>query len=230
MIGGETVLAIIPARGGSRRLPRKNLRPLAGKPLIAWTIEAAQGSRYLDRIVLSSEDEETMRVARKFGCDVPFVRPAALATDEAAGIAPVLDALERLPGYAWVVLLQPTSPLRSAPDIDACIDACVQGRAPACVSVAPGAKSPWWTYTLGAGGRLQPLLEAAEPAPRPPLYLLNGAVYVARCEWLQRHKNFLGPDTVAHVMPAARSVDIDDELDFKFAQLLMHERNHGTLQ
>ena len=229
MIGAETVLAIIPARGGSKRLPRKNLRELAGKPLIAWTIEAAKRSRYLDRVILSSEDEEIMRVAKSFGCEVPFARPAELATDDAPGIAPVLDALARLPGYAWVVLLQPTSPLRSALDIDACLDACVQRRAPACVSVAPAAKSPYWMYTLGGDQKLKPLLPAAEPGEQQPAFVLNGAVYVARTDWLQAKKTFVDGATVAHVMPAERSVDIDDEIDFKFAQLFFQERSHGTL-
>ena len=229
MIGAETVLAIIPARGGSKRLPRKNLRELAGKPLIAWTIEAAQRSRYLDRVMLSSEDEEIMRVAKDLGCEVPFARPAALATDDAPGIAPVLDALARLPGYAWVVLLQPTSPLRSAQDIDACIDACVQLRAPACVSVASAPKSPYWMYALGSDKKLKPLLAAAEPRDQQPAFVLNGAVYVARTEWLQTKQTFVDESTVAHVMPAERSVDIDDEIDFKFAQLFFQERGHGTL-
>ncbi|HLX79282.1 MAG TPA: acylneuraminate cytidylyltransferase family protein [Burkholderiales bacterium] len=229
MIGAETVLAIIPARGGSKRLPRKNLREFSGKPLIAWTIEAAKRSRYLDRIMLSSEDEEIMRVARGLGCEVPFARPAELATDDAPGIAPVLDALARLPGYTWVVLLQPTSPLRSAQDIDACIDVCVRLSAPACVSVAPVPKSPYWMYTLGADQRLKPLLAAEEPRDRQPAFVLNGAVYVARTGWLQAKKTFVDETTVAHVMPPERSVDIDDEIDFKFAQFFFQERNHGTL-
>ncbi len=229
MIGAETVLAIIPARGGSKRLPRKNLRELAGKPLIAWTIEAAQRSRYLDRIMLSSEDEEIMGVARGLGCEVPFARPAELATDEAPGIAPVLDALTRLPGYAWVVLLQPTSPLRSTQDIDACLDACVRLRAPACVSVAPAPKSPYWMYTLGRDQRLKPLLAAASSGAEQAVFVLNGAVYVARTDWLLASKTFVDETTVAHVMPPERSVDIDDEIDFKFAQLFFQEGSHGTL-
>jgi N-acylneuraminate cytidylyltransferase len=229
MIGAESVLAIIPARGGSKRLPRKNLREFAGRPLIAWTIEAGKRSRYLDRIMLSSEDEEIMRVARSLGCEVPFARPAEFATDDAPGIAPVLDALARLPGYAWVVLLQPTSPLRSGEDIDACIDACVRLRAPACVSVAPVPKSPYWMYTLDTGRRLKPLIAAEEPRDPQPAFVLNGAVYVARTDWLLAKQTFVDEATVAHVMPPERSVDIDDETDFKFAQLLFRETSHGTL-
>jgi CMP-N,N'-diacetyllegionaminic acid synthase len=232
MIGTETVLAIIPARGGSKGVPRKNVRDLAGKPLIAWTIGAAKRSRYLDRIVLSSEDEEIMRVARGLGCEVPFARPAELATDEAPGVAPVLDALARLPGHAWVVLLQPTSPLRSSQDIDACLDACVQRRAPACVSVSLAAESPYWMYTLDGATRLHPMLEAQSLPERrqdlPPAFSLNGAVYVARTDWLLESRTFIGSETVAHVMPPERSVDIDSELDLKYAQLLIQEGTYGT--
>jgi CMP-N,N'-diacetyllegionaminic acid synthase len=225
MIGGETVLAIVTARGGSKGLPRKNVRDLGGKPLIAWSIEAAKRSDYVDRVVLSSEDEEIMSVARKWGCDVPFARPAELATDEAPGIAPVIDVLQRLPGYAWVVLLQPTSPLRRAEDVDACIKACVERRAPACVSVTLASESPYWMYTFDDAHRLRPLLHTERPPERrqdlPASYVLNGAVYVARSKWLLETKNFIGADTVAHAMPAERSVDIDDESDFEYAKYLL---------
>lgn len=229
MIGELRVLALISARGGSKRVPRKNVRELAGKPLIAWTIEAARGSHYVDRVVLSSEDDEIMRVAKGLGCEVPFVRPAELATDAAPGIAPVLDALARLPGYGLVVLLQPTSPLRSAADIDACIEACVRLKAPACVSVTSNAKSPYWVYAVGADQKLVALLKSPPPERAQPLHILNGAVYVARTEWLQQHRDFVGADTVAHVMPAERSVDIDDEIDFAFAQFLIERKMHGSL-
>ena len=229
MIGDETVLAIIPARGGSKRLPRKNLRELAGKPLIAWTIEAARGSRYLDRVMLSSEDEEIMGVARALGCEVPFARPAELATDEAPGIAPVLDALSRLPGYAWVVLLQPTSPLRSAEDIDGCIETCVRLKAPACVSVTLSPKKPYWMYAIGERGKLVPLAEAPKSAPPPTAHVLNGAMFMARTDWLLEHRDFISVDTVAHVMPPERSVDIDDALDFEFAGFLLQRKMHGSL-
>lgn len=231
MIGDERVLGIITARGGSKGLPRKNLRDLGGKPLIAWSIEAGKKSRYLDRLVLSTEDEEIMRVAREFGCEVPFARPAALATDEAPGIAPVLDALDRIPGFDWVVLLQPTSPLRSAEDIDACIKACVEYRAQACVSVTLASENPHWMYTFDDARRLRALLGAERPPERrqdlPAAYVLNGAVYVARSEWLLEARDFIGASTVAHVMPPERSVDIDDESDFDYAKYLL-QRKHDA--
>lgn len=233
MINGQKVLAIIPARGGSKGVPRKNVRMVAGKPLIAWTIEAARQSRYIDRLVLSSDDPEIIAVATAHGCEAPFVRPAELARDETPGIDPVLHALQQLPGYDWVVLLQPTSPLRSGEDIDATIETCVKAVAPAAVSVTEAEESPWWMYTLQPGDQLQPLLDSVHAALRrqdlPKAYLLNGAVYVAQATWLQQHKSFLGDATRAYVMPRARSLDIDTEFDLKLFDM-MAGADHGNDQ
>ena len=115
-------IVIIPARGGSKGVPRKNIRELAGKPLIAWTIEAAKKSKYIDRLILSSEDPEIIEVAKAFDCEVPFVRPFELAQDDTPGIEVVLDAVKRCPGYTHVLLLQPTSPFRTHKHIDAFIE------------------------------------------------------------------------------------------------------------
>jgi CMP-N,N'-diacetyllegionaminic acid synthase len=133
VIGDRKVLALIPARGGSQGLPGKNILPVRGRPLLAWSVDAARGSRRVDRVVLSSEDEAVIAAARACGCDVPFRRPYALASDTAPTIDVVLHALDALPGYDVVVLLQPTSPLRTVADIDgACVRFATSG-APACV-------------------------------------------------------------------------------------------------
>jgi CMP-N,N'-diacetyllegionaminic acid synthase len=230
MISGEKVLGLIPARGGSKGIRRKNVREVAGKPLIAWTIEAARASRYIDRLVLSSDDAEIIGVARDWGCEAPFVRPAELARDETPGIEPVLDALARLPGYALVVLLQPTSPLRSPEDIDGCIELCAARGANACVSVSPASESPYWMFTL-EDAKLRPLLaSSAVPERRqdlPAVHVLNGAVYVARIPWLLGSKTFIADGTLAHVMPAARSVDVDEERDLRLVELILSETRHG---
>jgi CMP-N,N'-diacetyllegionaminic acid synthase len=119
MFEGKTILAIVPARGGSKGVPRKNIRLLAGKPLIAWTIDEAKKSRYIDRLILSSEDDEIIEVAREFGCEIPFKRPDELAQDDTPGIESVIHAINTLEEkYDFVVLLQPTSPLRTVEDID----------------------------------------------------------------------------------------------------------------
>ena len=232
MIDGERVLAVVPARGGSRGIPRKNLALLAGRPLIAWTAAAAQASAVIDRVVLSSEDPEILAAGRAAGLDVPFVRPAALARDDTPGVDPVLHAIASLAEagdcYGWVVLLQPTSPLRAPADIDGAAALCVERGAPAAVSVTLSEKSPWWMFHLGSDARMAPLLD---PARRPtrrqdaaPLYVLNGAVYVARVEWLERTGTFLTQETVGFVMPARRSVDIDEPADLLWVEALLAER------
>lgn len=227
MIGGEKVLAVIAARGGSKGVPRKNLRPAGGRPLIAWTIEEGRKSRFIDRLIVSSEDQEIIEVARSWGCEAPFVRPVELAQDDTPGVDPVLHAIDALPGYELVVLLQATSPLRSAADIDGCLERCAEGRANACVSVTAAEESPYWMYTLGAGGRIQPLMDSKLAFTRrqelPQAYLLNGAVYVARCEWLRARRTFVTDETLAFVMPRERSLDIDTELDLETLDIRLRE-------
>ena len=228
MVNDRKVLAVIPARGGSKGVPRKNIRPLAGKPLLAWSIEAAGGSRYIDRLVLSSDDAEIIRVAREAGCEVPFVRPAELARDDTPGIEPVLHTLEMLPGYDYVVLLQPTSPFRTAADIDRCIETCAAKGAPACVSVTHPDKSPFWMYTLDGETRMTPILPPPEGFFRrqdlPQVYALNGAVYVAETEWLLKNRTFITEETLGCVMSKENSVDIDTEQDLAFCEFLLGSR------
>lgn len=210
------MLGLITARGGSKGVPGKNVRVVGGKPLIAWTIESALACKTLDRLILSSDDEAIMQVALERGCEVPFKRVARLATDEATSIDVVIDALQRCPGYDWIVLLQPTSPLRQPGDIDEAMRCCLALGAPACVSVCAAEQSPYWMFNLRNGDRLHPLLPSPEAARRqelPPAYVLNGAVYVARTTWLMNTRSFFGPDTVAYVMPVERSIDIDTETD-----------------
>jgi len=234
MIDGKTVLAIIPARGGSKGVPRKNIREAAGKPLIAWTIEEAKKSKYIDRLVLSSDDAEIIEVAQAWGCEAPFLRPAELAQDETPGIDPVLHALGLLPGYDWVVLLQTTSPLRTVADIDGCIEHCAANRAPACVTVAEAEQSPYWMYTLDSGGTMQPLIATGNSFARrqdlPAVYALNGAVYMAECTWLREHKTFVTGETLGFVMPRERSLDIDTELDLQILNIVCQEVKNAAHQ
>jgi len=224
MINGKTVLAIIPARGGSKGVPRKNIRELAGKPLIAWSIEAAKKSQYIDRIVVSTDDQEIAEVATQWGGEVPFLRPSELAQDSTPGIAPVLHMLSNLePSYDLVVLLQPTSPLRTVEDIDGTIALMLNRNAKACVSVVEPDKSPYWMYTIEKNGYLHPALEGdySRRQELPAVYALNGAVYAADVSWLYDKKTFLDEQTLAYIMPKERSADIDTELDFKITELLL---------
>lgn len=220
------ILAVIPARGGSKGLPRKNILELAGKPLIAWTIEEAKKSNYIERVILSSEDAEIIEISKQYGCDVPFVRPMELAQDDTPGIKPVLHAIEQCPGYDYVVLLQPTSPLRTVEDIDGCISYMLEKKADFCVSVTESEKSPYWMYTLD-DGKMQPLIKQQGLITRrqdlPKVYALNGAVYVAKVESLLIKATFLTEQTRGYIMPIKRSFDIDTDIDLRVCESLIQE-------
>lgn len=227
MILEERVLAIIPARGGSKGVPGKNLREVGGKPLIAWSIEAAKASRFVDRLVLSSDDENIIDVAKAHGCEVPFVRNNLLAQDETSTMEVVLDTIERCPGYDWILLLQPTSPLRTTEDIDRAIEHCLQHSAPACVSVCRVQKSPYWMFTLRADDQLQPLLPNVKLSRRqdlPKIYTLNGAIYLARTDWLKHNKSFISQGAVAFEMSEQSSIDLDSELDFQQLEFILNKK------
>lgn len=232
MIDDKTVLGVILARGGSKGLLRKNVRNLAGKPLIAWTIEAGHESEYLDRLILSSDDDEIMAVAREYGCEIPFRRPAELARDDSTSMDALLHALDQLPEHDYTVLLQPTSPLRIAADIDGAIERCHTSNAPACVSVTRTDKPPQWMYTVNDAHHLQPVLDETERIPRrqdaPPTYALNGAVYVGETEALRNRETFLQPETVAYPMPEAQSIDIDTEFDLIFTEVFIQHKQKRT--
>lgn len=232
MIDGRSVLVLIPARGGSKGLPGKNVADLGGRPLVAWSVAAARGSAYVDDCVLSSDDDAIIAAAVAAGCEVPFRRPAELAADETGALAVVAHAVEQLRSagrsYDYVVLLQPTSPLRTAADVDAALELCVRSGAPACVSVCRVDKAPEWMFRLDNRDLLRPVLGEEPRALRrqdlPPTVALNGAVYVGRTEQVLDHGGFLLAGTVAYQMPKSRSVDIDDELDLALCRLLIQER------
>ena len=218
MIGGRKVLALIPARGGSKGLPGKNIMRIGGRPLIQWTIDAARASRYIDRLILSSDDSAIIAIAKAGGCEVPFVRDAALSEDKTSSIDVVVDALRRMPGYEIVVLLQPTSPLRSSQDIDGALERLESASAPACVTLRPAEDHPYWTFKLEDDDRLGRFAPPPANLPLrrqdlPPAWCLNGAVYAARVEWFLRERSFLSELTVGHPMPAERSLDIDTQTD-----------------
>lgn len=220
------MLAVIAARGGSRGLPRKNVLPFRGRPLIGWTIAAAQASRRIDRLILSSDDPEIIALAEELGCAAPFRRAPELSGDAAASIDVVLDALDRVPGHDIVVLLQPTSPLRAAADIDGALERMSAAGAASCVSVREALSHPWLAFGQDPEGRLAPFTSVPEGASLrrqdlPSAWVLNGAVYAADAAWLGRERTFIRPgETVAWEMPADRSADIDTLEDFRAAERL----------
>jgi len=221
MFDGGRVLAVITARGGSKGLPGKNIRLLSGRPLLGWSVLAAATSRYIDRIVVSTDSEEIAGVARAEGAETPFLRPAELARDESNGVDPVLHALGELPGFDWVVLLQPTSPLRVAEDIDACFDRLHAAGSSTAVSVCRAQESPHLMYRVTDSGRSS-LAFPLTPTPTrrqdlPKYWVPNGAVYLARVDALLHARTFYTDDTVLYEMPLTRSIDIDTEEDFRLA-------------
>lgn len=230
MIDGRRVLALITARGGSKRLPGKNVRPFAGRPLIAWSVAAARGSAHVDRVVVTSDDPAIIAAAVAAGAEAPFVRPPHLSTDAAGSAGVALHALEALEAggaaFDLLVLLQPTSPLRTAADIDACLALAVARGAPV-VAVAAPLQNPNHLYAVdGAGQMARLLLDRVEPAPAaggPGVACVTGAVYVIEVARFRRDPRFTGPDAVAYVMPPERSIDIDTELEFRLAEFLLSE-------
>ncbi len=223
-------LAVIPARGGSKGIPRKNLVVLGGKPLIAWTIEAAKAARCVERIVVSTDDEEIAQVARHWGAEVPFMRPPALAADDTPGAAPIEHAVAWLAEHenyrpGWVACLQPTSPFRSSADIEEAGLRLEQTGADAVVSLVAPDKHPFWMKRLAADGRLMDLFPRDEVPSRrqdlPPVYALNGALYLIRCAVLLEQHTLFPANTVGYIMPRERSLDIDSIWDLKLANWLM---------
>lgn len=228
-------LGVIPARGGSKGVPRKNIRELGGRPLLAWTIEAALAAEGLDRVVVSTEDEEIAEVARLWGADVPFRRPTEHATDVAPAIPNVVHALEATeaserqdPGsrpYDAIMMLQPTTPFRLPRDIDAAVDLLERTGADSVISVVDvGAHHPARMKYL-EGDRLvdPPFAEAYENQNRQeltPMYLRNGMIYLTRRAVLLGG-SFKGEDCRGLVIPEDRSVNIDVERDFLQAQWLL---------
>jgi N-acylneuraminate cytidylyltransferase/CMP-N,N'-diacetyllegionaminic acid synthase len=223
------VLAIIPARGGSKGLPGKNILPLGGKPLIAWTIEAARQSRFVDRVIVSTDSPNIAEVAELYGAEVPFRRPAELASDQAKSFDVLLHAIDwhQRQGFCYdlVVCLQPTSPLRSAEDIDRAIECYVAREADAVVSVCETDHHPWWSNTLPEDGNmvdfLRPEVLNSNRQELPAFYRLNGAIYLASPHYLKANGSFYGDGTFAYAMPKSRSIDIDDHLDLQLAEVLV---------
>lgn len=214
MIEGRSVIAIVPARAGSRRLPGKNLKPLAGRPMIDWTLEAARRASTVDRVVVTSDSAAVLARAAEFGAGA-VVRPDALAGDEAPVAEAVVHALEAVGGrWDYVVLLQPTSPLREAADIDGAVTLCHRRGAPAVLGVAPLSK-PAGFYRSMADDQLIPGPAGLESAVR-----INGAVYVVRGDDFLARPGFHPEGALGWVMPLSRSWDVDDSGDFAMCEAL----------
>jgi CMP-N,N'-diacetyllegionaminic acid synthase len=225
VINGRRILAVVLARGGSKGLPGKNLMPLGGKPMIAWSVVAARESRLVDRAIVSTDDPAIAEAAKRAGGDVPFLRPAEFARDESTVHESMVHALDQLgEPFDYVVALQATSPLRTGADIDGAIVACEGAGATTCISVVSAPKSLYWSFAINREGRLAPVLDSHWQTRRrqelPAVYLPNGAVYVARVDWYRQNLTFVGSDTVPYVMPQERSLEVDSALDMTLINAL----------
>jgi CMP-N-acetylneuraminic acid synthetase len=230
-------LGVIPARGGSKGVPRKNIRELAGVPLIAYTIRAALACRLVTDVVVSTDSPEIRQVALDHGAQAPFLRPTDLATDRALAVPTIQHAvreMESLRGapYDFVVMLQPTTPLRTSDDLTAALSRLFESNADGIISVVD--VDNWHPMKMKkfVGERLvnyeEPPVENPPRQILPPVYMVNGALYATRREVLMGRNSFQGDYCLGYVMPPERSVNIDAELDFIAAEYLLSHRRKGA--
>jgi len=226
MINGKSALAIIPARGGSKGLPRKNILPLGGKPMIAWTIEAAKKSKYIDRVIVSTDDKEIADISNANGAEVPFFRPPELATDEANSNEVILHAIQSIEEkYDFILLLQPTSPLRTHIEIDSAFDFLENHKAKTLVSVSASNHPPEWSIRLKNDltfpDEFIVLSKNKRRQEYETSYEINGLIYISQVNQYLKYESFFTKDTIAFKIPKLRSIDIDTEIDLTYAEFLI---------
>jgi len=233
VIDGRRVLALIPARGGSKGLPRKNVRPLGDRPLVAWPIQAALASTLVDRVVLTTDDAEIAECGRAAGADVPFMRPAALAADAASSMDVVLHALDELAKtdspYAYIAMLEPTSPFTEGSDVDAALIRLHADRdaGDAMVGVARSEIfHPAYSVEQREDGTLKPCFapDFAHLKRRQDLsevFFLEGSLYLSDVEAFRREKSFYHARTLPYVVPRWKALEIDELIDFLFAEAVL---------
>lgn len=233
MLNGKRFLAIIPARGGSKRVPRKNVLPLCGKPLIAWTIEAALKSRYIDDVVVTTDDKEIAEVSIQSGASVPFIRPAELSDDHAKRGDVIRHAVlfcttQQKKQYDYIIYLQPTSPLRRAAEIDKAVEYLFARNADAVVSMCEVEYPMQWCSMLDESRSMTDFIKSLDAASRsqdiPSYFRLNGAIYICDiAKFLKKGDVFIEENIFAYLMPTNISVDIDTKLDFAIAETVMND-------
>ncbi|QAA31662.1 cytidylyltransferase domain-containing protein [Clostridium manihotivorum] len=234
MIGNNKIVAIIPARGGSKGIPRKNIKELNKKPLIAYSIEEALKSKYIDRVIVSTEDLEIANISKSFGAEIPFMRPDALARDNTPGIEPIIHCIEYLRevekyDVQYIICLQCTTPLRTSVQIDEAIEKIVNSNNDSLVSVTESEISPFWMKKI-VDDKLVDFIEDstfyARRQDAPEVYTLNGAIYIAKTELLLKNRNWYTENTLSFIMDRVSSIDIDDLIDFKFAEFLLNHKEN----
>ena len=236
MINGKSVFAIIPARGGSKGLPKKNILPLAGKPLIVWSIEAAKRSNYIDHCIVSTDNKEIANVAKLHGCEVPFLRPKHLALDETPSIDVIIDAInfyvKKTINYNYLVLLEPTSPLRNSNDIDIALNKLNNNRqkADSIVGVSKVESThPVFDVKINKDGLIEPYIGKSFNVLRrqniDELYFFEGSLYISDTEVLLNKKSFYHERTLPFIVPMWKSLEIDEMVDLIMAEALISNRS-----
>jgi len=232
------VLGLIPARGGSKGIARKNIRPLGGKPLIAYTIETALQWGRIDDLIVSTDDDEIAKVAASYGARVPFRRPPHLATDTATAhdvLRHATEYIEKYEGksYEIVIRLDPTSPLRQEVDLERALETFLDNDLESLYSVCPAGKNPYFNMVeLDERSVAHLCMEEkgtvfASRQASPAVYEMNSSIYIYRTEFLLREPSFRY-DTMVYVMPRLRSIDIDTEADFLFVEFIIEKGFSGT--
>jgi CMP-N,N'-diacetyllegionaminic acid synthase len=218
MINNLKIISIIPARGGSKGIPKKNIYPIKGKPLIAYSIEASLRSKYIDKTILSSDDDNILNIAKLYGAGI-IKRPDTLSTDVAPMEPVIKHAVEQFPGYDLLILLQPTSPLRNVRHIDASIDLFIEKQATSLISVFEPTHSPFKSFRENEKGFLEGLVDNKTPFMRrqdlPKAYTPNGAIYIAYVNDFLRSGTLYSEKTVPFVMEETLSIDIDINTDIE---------------
>lgn len=234
MLNQYHVTVLIPARGGSKRLPRKNVKLLFNKPLIAWTIEVAKASKFVDQIVVSTDDIEIKEVSEKYGAKVPFIRPEYLSNDTASSFDVIEHAIHFLNIESennLLVLLQPTSPLRTVEELDQALNFFIERSASGVVSVSETEHSPLWSNVLPENFEMSDFIRSEVKGKRsqdlPIFYRLNGSIYIYKTsELIEKGSIFYNETVFAFETSKSTSVDIDTELDFIIAETLVKHVAH----
>jgi CMP-N,N'-diacetyllegionaminic acid synthase len=227
MYKNNTFLAIIPARGGSKRLPRKNVLNLNGMPLLTWSINSGLKSKYIDKVVVSSDDKEILNISHDCGADI-IKRPGNLADDFASTFDAIKHTIENVEKYDYVVLLQATSPLRKEDHIDEAIELLTNKNASAVVSLCELDHSPLWSNVIDESFSMKGFLREGVLNNRSQdlekQYRINGAIYICRTDELLKEKTFFLKDNIfAYIMDRKSSIDIDEEIDFKIAEVFLKD-------
>lgn len=233
MYSKKNILGIITARGGSKGISGKNIKPLAGKPLINWTIQAALESSVLNRVIVSTDDDKIAQICRDYGAEVPFIRPDELAQDDSPHIDVVVHAIEWMKNQndyypEYIMLLQPTSPLRTNEDIKNAVELVIKHNADSIISVSSTPVHPYLMKQINEEGMLSDFVEKREGyLPRqmhPQVYYVNGAIYLTKTEVILEKRTFYPDSTYPYKMPIERSLDIDTTWDFYLGSLILRDK------